>query len=290
MALTAVALGVSVRPASRPWTRASALVVDEWLLERPPPPDLADRLLCTWHGDIGQASAPLPDECVDMYWVNGSVWVSGPETRSWPSVAWPRWPGTAAVGVRFRSGIAPSLLGVPASELRDQRVPLGALWPQRRAREFAEQVSYSADDEVRAAAFENAARAMVAQGCDPDPVALEVLATLPSARMTSARDLARTVGLSERQLHRRCSSAFGYGPAFLLRINRLQRFLRLVRISAGPSRLADLAVAAGYADQPHLSREVRSLMGMTAADLVRRSPRCPIGSRQASMLEDTMLE
>jgi transcriptional regulator GlxA family with amidase domain len=165
---------------------------------------------------------------------------------------------------------------------------LGALWPQRRAREFAEQVSDSADDGLRAAAFENAARTMVAQGCDPDPVAREVSASMRSARMTSARDLARTVGLSERQLHRRCSSAFGYGPAFLLRINRLQRFLRLVRISAGPSRLADLAVAAGYADQPHLSREVRSLMGTTAAELVRRSPRCPIGSRQASTLDDTM--
>lgn len=284
----AVALGVSDRPASRPWTRASALVVDQWLLERPPPPDLADRLLCTWHGDIGQASAPLPDECVDMYWVNGSVWVSGPETRSWPSAVWPMWPGTAAVGVRFRSGVAPSLLGVPASELRDQRVLLGALWPQRRAREFAEQVSYAADVEGRAAAFENAARAMVARGCDPDFVALEVSAILRSARTTSARDLARVVGLSERQLHRRCSSAFGYGPAFLLRINRLQRFLRIVRIRAGQSRLADLAVAAGYADQPHLSREIRSLMGTSAADLVRHSPRCPIGSRQASTLDDIM--
>jgi transcriptional regulator GlxA family with amidase domain len=191
--------------------------------------------------------------------------------------------------VRFQSGIAPSLLGVQASDLRDRRVPLGALWPERRARELVEQLTYAPDDEARAAAFENAARAMDSQGCDPDPVVLEVSASMRSSRMISARDLARTVGLSERQLHRRCASAFGYGPAFLLRINRLQRFLRLVRIRSGPSRLADLAVAAGYADQPHLSREVRSLMGTTAANLVRRSPPCPIGSRQASTLDGTML-
>jgi AraC-like DNA-binding protein len=288
MALAAVGLGYGVLPAARRWTKASDLVVDEWLLERQPPRDLADRLLCTWRGDIGQASAPLPDECVDMYWVNGSVWVSGPETRSWPSAAWPMWPGTKAVGVRFRSGVAPSLLGVPASDLRDRRVPLDALWPERRAREFAEQLSCSADDEDRAAAFENAARTMVSQACDPDPVALEVSASMCSSRAISARDLARTVGLSERQLHRRCSSAFGYGPAFLLRINRLQRVLWTVR-SGSPS-LADLAVAAGYADQAHLGREVRSLMGMTPAELVRRSPGCLIGSRQEPVLGDTIQE
>jgi AraC-like DNA-binding protein len=287
MTLTAVALGDGVRPASRRY-KASALVVDEWLLESPPPPDLVDRLLCTWRGDIGQASTPLPDECVDMYWVNGSVWVSGPETRSWPSAAWPVWPGTNAVGVRFRSGVAPSLLGLPASDLRDRRVPLDALWPERRAQELAEQLACSDDDEDRAAAFENAVRAMISRGCDPDPVALEVSASMRSPRAISARDLARTVGLSERQLHRRCSSAFGYGPAFLLRISRLQRVLRMARVHSGPPSLADLAVAAGYADQAHLSREVRALMGTTPAELVRRSPRCPIGSRPESMPGDTI--
>jgi AraC-like DNA-binding protein len=252
------------------WTRASDLVVDEWLLERRPPPDLADRLSCTWRGDIGRASAPLPDECVDLYWVNGSLWVSGPETRSWPSVVRPSWPGTSAVGVRFRSGAAPPLLGVSASELRDLRVPLGALWPERRAREFAERLSSCADDDGRAAALENAARTMVSQGPGSDPVVQEVSASMRSSLAVSVRDLARTVGLSERQLHRRCTSAFGYGPAFLLRINRLQRVLRLVRVRSTPLYLADLAVAAGYADQSHLSREVRSLMGMTATELVRR--------------------
>jgi AraC-like DNA-binding protein len=285
MALAAVAGGDAVRTR---WTRASDLIVDEWLLERRPPPDLADWLSCTWRGDIGQASAPLPDECVDMYWVNGSVWLSGPETRSWPSVAWPMWRGTSAVGVRFRPGAAAPILGVPASDLRDQRVPLDVFWSERRAREFAEQLSCSVDDEERAAALEHAARTMVCEGPDPDPIALEVSASMRSPSTTSARHLARTVGLSERQLHRRCSSAFGYGPAFLLRINRLQRFLRLVRVGSTPPCLAALAIGAGYADQSHLSREVRSLMGMTAAELATSSSRCPIGSRRASVLSDTM--
>jgi AraC-like DNA-binding protein len=260
------------------------LLVDEWLIERRPPPDLENQLVCTWRGDISEASTPLPDECVDVYWVNGSLWVSGPETRSWPSAAWPVWPGTDAVGVRFRPGVAPALLGVEASELRDRRVPLCALWSDQLSGELTERMSYSEDDEERAAVFENATRTMVARGRDPDPVALAVSASLRSARTVSVRDLARDAGLSERQLHRRCSAAFGYGPAFLLRISRIQRFLRLGRVGSGAPLLADLAIGAGYADQSHLSREVRSLMGTTPAELVRRSPTCLIGSRQEPIL------
>jgi hypothetical protein len=39
--------------------------------------------------------------------------------------------------------------------------------------------------------------------------------------------------------------------------------------TAHPGRgLAELAADAGFADQPHLSREARSLTGLTAAGLV----------------------
>src|ERR1700729_1243925 len=144
MTLTAVSCCTrtnSPRPGS--WARASGLLVDEWLLERRPPADLAGQLACAWRGDFGEARTLLPDECVDMYWVGGSVWVSGPETRSWPSSAWP---STGAVGVCFRSGVASSLLGVAASELRDVRVGIDQLWGDRAARELAGRVSCRDDD------------------------------------------------------------------------------------------------------------------------------------------------
>jgi len=71
------------------------------------------------------------------------------------------------------------------------------------------------------------------------------------------RVLAAEVGLSERQLRRRCGTAFGYPPSVLRRLLRLQRFLRSA-IAITPERpsLAVLAAAAGYADQAHLAREL----------------------------------
>jgi hypothetical protein len=142
-------------------------------------------------------------ECVDMFWAGGSVWVSGPETRSWPSAAAP---GTDVVGVCFRSGVASSLLGVAASELRDVRVRLDQLWGDRAARELAERVSCRGDDDGRATELENAARQMAEGAWGLDVVALEATDRLRTARTASARELARATHLSERQLHRRCTA------------------------------------------------------------------------------------
>src|ERR1700721_4801493 len=117
--MTLIAVSYCTRtnsPKSGWWGRASGLLVDKWLLERQPPADLAEQLVCAWRGDVGDARTLLPDECVDMYWVHGSVWVSGPETRSRRSASPP---GSDEGGVCFRSGVAPSLLGGAASELRE---------------------------------------------------------------------------------------------------------------------------------------------------------------------------
>jgi AraC-like DNA-binding protein len=73
------------------------------------------------------------------------------------------------------------------------------------------------------------------------------------------------LGVSERSLRRRCHDAFGYGPKRLHRILRLQAFMDLVRRNKALG-LGNLAPAAGYADQAHMSREVRELCGMTAGE------------------------
>jgi AraC-like DNA-binding protein len=69
--------------------------------------------------------------------------------------------------------------------------------------------------------------------------------------------------MSERSLRRFCHVQFGYGPKTLERVLRFQRLLSLARADR-PAGLAALAHDAGYADQAHLSREVRALCGITA--------------------------
>lgn len=243
------------------------LVVDEWLRERRPAPYLAGWLVSAWRGDLGEAAMPLPDERLDLVWVDdGSLWLSGPETTSW-SRGYP--PGTTAVGVGFRPGVGPPLLHLDASELRDTRVRLDELWGDRRARQLAERVAAHRDDRGRAGELERAVRRLAARAGPVDEVAIEVAARLNQPRPPSVSALSRATGLSGRQLHRRCTAAFGYGPAVLARMLRLQRALRLARARQGPLRLAELAAAAGYFDQQHFAHEVRAIMGATPTRLLR---------------------
>uniref|UniRef100_UPI0003821EB9 helix-turn-helix transcriptional regulator n=1 Tax=Saccharomonospora saliphila TaxID=369829 RepID=UPI0003821EB9 len=81
----------------------------------------------------------------------------------------------------------------------------------------------------------------------------------------SVADLARTVGLSARHLHRRCLRAFGYGPKTLARVLRMRRALEAARKG---TPLATVAAEAGYADQAHFSREVRALAGVPVSALL----------------------
>jgi transcriptional regulator GlxA family with amidase domain len=74
--------------------------------------------------------------------------------------------------------------------------------------------------------------------------------------------LAEELGLSERQLRRRCMAGVGYGPKTLQRVLRLRRFLR-----AGADELAKAAFDAGFADQAHLTRECRRLTGLPPSAL-----------------------
>ncbi|MCP2338197.1 helix-turn-helix domain-containing protein [Actinomadura rupiterrae] len=84
----------------------------------------------------------------------------------------------------------------------------------------------------------------------------------------SVRDVADAVGLGERQLRRRALASFGYGPKVLQRVLRFQQALRAARAGAP---LAETALDAGYADQAHMSHEVRELAGVPLGVLLGRS-------------------
>ncbi|WP_073500501.1 helix-turn-helix transcriptional regulator [Actinacidiphila paucisporea] len=197
----------------------------------------------------------LPDGCMDLIWHDGELLVAGPDTSA--HVAVDR-PGSSYVGVRFAPGVGPALLGAPARELRDRRVPLGDLWPAADARRLATRADAGPAAVLDAWAAD---RARTAGPADPLPAA--VAAALSEGRRVGS--IADACGLGERQLRRRCEAAFGYGPRTLARVLRLQRALEMAR--AG-TPFAQVAADAGYADQPHLSREVRSLAGLPLGELL----------------------
>ncbi|WP_306328011.1 DUF6597 domain-containing transcriptional factor [Streptomyces venezuelae] len=212
----------------------------------------------------------LPDGCMDLIWADGRLLVAGPDTRAYvPAESAERY-----AGIRFAPGDAPAFFGTPAHELRDQRVPLGALWGEAEARRLGERITDAPDP---AAALDALVRLRAADGPVPDPLLKAVVAGLRAGRTVTGT--ADAVGLGVRQLHRRSLDAFGYGPKTLARILRLQRALALV-LAGVPH--AEAALRAGCVDQAHLVRETRALAGTTpgayAASANSETP-LPSGSR-----------
>jgi methylphosphotriester-DNA--protein-cysteine methyltransferase len=86
--------------------------------------------------------------------------------------------------------------------------------------------------------------------------------------------VAAEIGLSLRQLRRRCHAVVGYGPKTLQRVLRFRRFVSQLDAGPGALGLAALAAQAGYADQAHLTRECQALAGLTPAALAaQRRPK-----------------
>jgi AraC-like DNA-binding protein len=228
----------------------------EWI----PRADLRGVVACGWaarFGDDGQPHAErvLPDGCVDLIWSGQRLLIAGPDTESTLLGASA---GAQFAGVRLRAGKAAAVLGVPASSLLNARVVAHDIWGAR-ADALGEALSRTCSAADAVAVMESALKTWltnVPRGDALVAVAVSKLRSLRSSRPVA--DLADELGVSERQLNRRFADAVGYGPKMLQRVFRLQTFVRLRSVQ--PRRgLADLAAAAGYADQAHLCRDCQAL-------------------------------
>ncbi|PBC60659.1 AraC family transcriptional regulator [Streptomyces sp. Tue6028] len=222
------------------------------------PSRLAGAVVWTRAPAGGPVRAVLPDGCMDLLWHEGRLMVAGPDTRAYhPQGAPGRW-----AGIRFFPGTAPALLGVPAHELRDQRVDLADLWPAAEVRSLTRRVDAAADP---LGALEELALRRAEEVAPPDPLLARLVTALEAGRPVA--ETADGLGLGARQLYRRSLAAFGYGPKTLARVLRLQRALALARDGVP---FAQTAARAGFADQAHLARDVRQLADTTLGELVGR--------------------
>jgi AraC-like DNA-binding protein len=229
-----------------------------------PPAPLRGAVTCLWARFVPEAAdgkgLVLPDACSDLVWEQGvGAYLAGPDTGP---VHTTFKAGTAFVGVRFGPSAGGHVLGLPLSEVRDQRAGLADLLPAA-----AKRLPAILEPAEAAARMLDAAGVLVADGT-PDPAMIRAVTLLrdPSAR---TENVAEEVGLSVRQLRRRCHAAAGYGPKTLQRVLRFQRFVRHLDASSGACDLASAAAEAGYADQAHLTRECAALSGLTPAALAR---------------------
>jgi AraC-like DNA-binding protein len=215
-------------------------------LEWSPPEAWREVVACCWEQRVqaDRVQRVLPDGHADvLLYGSGEVEVVG----TYDHVSLPVLPsGTVIRGIRLRPEAIASAFRLEASELRNLTVPGEDVIGTRAARRWRD--DQAVDAWVRS--------------IEPDRRTAAAIELLQS---DSVERVAEHVGLSSRQLQRSILTNVGLAPKTLQRVMRMQRFLEH---ASRDGELAAASADAGYADQSHLTREVRALSGLTPARLL----------------------
>lgn len=177
----------------------------------------------------------------------------------------------AAVQVYLTPLGAQQILGVPGAEVSGRVLDLDLVAPRLAA--LAGPLADTPTWDERLDLVDRLLLELAAQGTDPDPVAgwmwrgLE--ATSGAARIA---ELSRQTGFSQRHVSGRFAAQVGLAPKTAARVLRFERAGSAIERGAP---IADVAAAAGYADQSHLTREFVELAGVSPAAWAKSPPASP---------------
>jgi AraC-like DNA-binding protein len=241
--------------------------------EYPPSPRLRSLVERFWLLEglaTGGADAIIPDGRVELiFHYGGSFW------RHTDAAEPVEQPGSLLVGqmvepvrlapsgqagvaaIRLRPSASRTLLRFPLAEVSGRFVDLELMFPSVAT--LRERLAEASHDGERLAALE---QWLVDAACPPPRPQVDTAVGLivQSGGRVSIDSLTRQTGLSVRQIERQFQEDVGLSPKVFSRIIRLQVALRRVRQGIP---LMDVALASGYYDQAHMTRDFRQIAAMS---------------------------
>ena len=234
----------------------------------PAPPELEDLIrwfwIPRWHLAPGRTSRQelLPFPASNLVVQPDGVTLSGPSTRSsFRDLRGTGW----AVGALLRPAAAVQLHPDPGA-VRDAEVQFTA--PELHAAVVAAMGhDGGASSRTRAAsAFSRWAAGRLAAPDRPGRLANAMEEAIATDRgIVRVEHVAERLGTSTRGVQRLARSHVGLPPLAIIRRYRLQEAAARLREDASVV-IADVAAELGYADQAHLSRDFRTVLGLTPRD------------------------
>lgn len=214
-------------------------------------PNPSVELLVNVSGDRYRLVVPEGAEFFDDAWLAGMQ--VGPVVTEVPH-------RSVVLGVRLRPAGAYALLGLPMREVCGFVANLDDL-VGAAARELTERCRHAPDVETR---FRIAAawvweRVSRARGITPE-VAWSAAQIEQSGGAVPIALLRSETGWSKTRLVSAFRDQIGVAPKLYARI---VRFSRAAELLAAGGTLSDVALSAGYYDQPHMNAEFRELSGLT---------------------------
>ncbi len=230
--------------------------------EYPPRAELAPWVAAHWHFEVVQGAGeiehwiPLTGGAMLAVAPGVAAVLSGPRTT--PLVTTVRG-GEVFWGTHFWPGAAAALLGIGGGDLRERQIPLATAW----AVALTAAIGGEEEEEAACAALDGALAAMLPVASPLDGLVMTaVFRVLAAGGEITTAELVAGSGLSERQFRRRFRGAVGLTPKELARIQRARQSA-VAAVSEAGARWVEIAARHGYADQAHLVREFRRLLGIT---------------------------
>jgi len=193
----------------------------------------------------------------------------------------------AVVGIAIRPSGWRGLFTDTHRNYRDRLIRLQDVWGDI-ADTVQSSVETAPDDEGKIAALENAIRERLkevgSRKTDPQMAKFEIFSRRDSA--IKVEDAAREIGLSVRQMERRCHYTFGLGPKAVL---RRSRFLDMAAAMRGFSTQSEQDLAAlRYFDQSHVAREFKRFTKMTPTEFEKAAT--PLQTAGLKLREESRFE
>ena len=175
----------------------------------------------------------------------------------------------STVGIHFRPGGAVPFLGLPADELCDRHVSLDGLWGSMAA-ELRERVLEAASPAEKLRVVEQVLLQRVRKLAFHPVVRFALSEFHAGPRQIS--DVTDRIGMSSRRFIQLFREQVGMTPKLFCRVRRFQDAVQAIR-SGKPVEWAQVALDAGYFDQPHFIHDFREFSGMTPTAYAATDPR-----------------
>ena len=173
-----------------------------------------------------------------------------------------------SVGVQFQPGGADSLFGPPADELAGRHTPLDDLWGPFAA-EARERLMEARGPNQQIDLLDSLLAQRLPRVRGMHPAVAQALERFTST--ANVREVVTEYGYSHRRFIQLFRQAVGLTPKLYCRILRFQSVIDRISADRGASWV-ELALGAGYSDQPHFNREFREFAGLAPGEYRSATP------------------
>jgi len=194
------------------------------------------------------------------------AWISGERTRYIVIGA----ENSSMIGIRFKPGGAYPFFGFPISELSESVIELDLIWG-RLVAEIRDQLLETESPDARLLLLESFLLRQARRSLEANRLIVFAVHQLQhSPQFLAIKDLASTIGITQKHLISQFEKIVGLRPKSFARVCKFQKVLNLIEQQKEIEWTA-IAYECGYYDQAHFIKEFQAFSGLNpSAYLTKR--------------------